>query len=457
METFPDQQQQPNQQPSLFDKLNAWIKNSVMVKLFSMGILILLLLIPSGMIQSLIYERQGTHDEALSEISSKWGFAQTISGPVINIPYQTIFTDADGKRKSQITYAHFLPEQLDVNGTLETEMRHRGIYEAVVYKSDLSLKGSFNYPSFADWNIAPDDILWKEAFLSLGLSDLRGVKQRLSVNWNGKPMEFNPGLDNQDIHETGVSVRIPLSPELANDSLSFTFDLQFKLNGSKEMYFLPFGKETNVYLKSLWSNPSFDGAFLPDTHHISADGFNASWKIFHLNRNYAQKFRGPSQYITESSFGVKFLIPVDNYQKTNRSAKYAILLITLSFTVFFFIEVLNKQLIHPFQYILVGVALCLFYTLLLSISEYISFNAAYIVSAIAIIGMVALYAKTIFKNVKLTLIFTSILVVLYAFVFSIIQLQDFALLIGSIGLFVVLALVMYLSRKINWYGTEKRQ
>ncbi len=456
MELSSSSPQQPTQNPSLFDKLNTWIKNSVMVKLFSMGILILLLLIPSGMIQSLIYERQSTHDEAINEISSKWGFEQTISGPVLNIPYQTIFTDADGKRKSQIMYAHFLPEQLDINGMLEPEMRHRGIYEAVVYKSDMSLKGSFNYPSFAEWNIAPADIMWKEAFLSLGISDLRGVKQRLSVNWNGTQLEFNPGLDNQDIHETGVSVRIPLDPEQANDSLKFNFDVAFKLNGSKEMYFMPFGKETNVHLSSPWNNPSFDGAFLPDTHNVTDKGFDATWKVFHLNRNYAQKFRGESQYIKDSSFGVKFLVPVDNYQKTNRSAKYAILLITLSFTVFFFIEVLNKQLIHPFQYILVGVALCLFYTLLLSISEYISFNSAYIVAAIAIISMVALYAKTIFKNSRLTAIFTSILVVLYGFVFSIIQLQDLALLLGSIGLFVVLALVMYLSRKINWYGAEKK-
>ena len=157
----------------------------------------------------------------------------------------------------------------------------------------------------------------------------------------------------------------------------------------------------------------------------------------------------------ESSFGVKLLIPVDNYQKTYRSAKYAILLITLSFTLFFFIEVLNRKRIHPFQYILVGVALCLFYTLLLSVSEYISFNLSYLLSAAAIILLISLYAKTIFNNLRLALLFSLVLIILYVFVFSIIQLQDYALLLGSIGLFIVLALVMYLSRKINWYGSEK--
>ncbi len=420
-----------------------------------MGILILLLLIPSSMVQDLIYERQNTHDDAINEISDKWGNAQTVSGPVINVPYRMIFTDDEGKRKSEVRYAHFLPDELNITGQLEPELRHRGIYEAVVYKSDLTINGTFSHPDFSDWNIAADDILWKEATLTLGISDLRGVKQRMTINFNGNQMEFNPGLDNNDVQQSGVSIRINLSPAAVNDSAKSNFAINFKLNGSKEMYFLPFGKETKVTLNSSWNNPSFDGSFLPDSHHITDKGFQANWNVFHLNRNYGQKFRGVVAGIDESSFGVKFLIPVDNYQKTNRSAKYAILLITLSFTLFFFIEVLNRKRIHPFQYILVGVALCLFYTLLLSISEYISFNLAYMVSAIAIIALVGLYAKTIFAQARLTMLFILMLIILYVFIFSIIQMQDYALLLGSIGLFIVLALVMYLSRKINWYATEK--
>ena len=295
--------------------------------------------------------------------------------------------------------------------------------------------------------------MWKETTLSLGISDLRGIKQRLTINLNGNSIEFNPGVENNDVHESGVSIRLPIADSL--NKPDFKFDMSFKLNGSKEMYFMPLGKETTVNIKSDWTNPSFDGAFLPDTHHISDKGFDAEWKIFHLNRNYGQKFRGAPTGLQESSFGVKLLIPVDNYQKTYRSAKYAILLITLSFTLFFFIEVLNRKRIHPFQYILVGVALCLFYTLLLSVSEYISFNLSYLLSAAAIILLISLYAKTIFNNLRLALLFSLVLIILYVFVFSIIQLQDYALLLGSIGLFIVLALVMYLSRKINWYGSEK--
>ncbi len=444
-----------NTTPSLFDKLSNWLKNSVMVKLLSMGILVLLLMIPSNMVESLIRERQMTHEDAVNEISEKWGNAQTVSGPVINVPYTTVFTNDDGKRISEVRYAHFLPDELNIAGEFDPEIRHRSIYEAVVYKSNLSVSGSFSYPDFSEWNISPNDILWKEATMTLGISDLRGVKQRLSINLNGQNIEFNPGLDNHDMQESGVSIRIPLTELHKQDSAKMNFTMSFKLNGSKEMYFLPLGKETHVALSSAWKDPSFDGAFLPDSHHVSDKGFDAHWKVFHLNRNYAQKFRGVPSGISESAFGVKFLIPVDNYQKTYRSAKYAILLITLSFTLFFFIEVLNRKRIHPFQYILVGVALCLFYTLLLSLSEYMSFNKAYIISALAIIAMIGLYTKTIFKSNQLTLLFTLSLIILYTFVFSIIQLQDYALLLGSIGLFVVLATVMYLSRKINWYGTEK--
>lgn len=444
-----------NTSPSLFDKLSNWLKNSVMVKLLSMGILILLLMIPSNMVESLIRERQMTHEDAVNEISEKWGNAQTISGPVINVPYTTAFTNEDGKRISEVRYAHFLPDELKITGDFDPEIRHRSIYEAVVYKSNLNIEGSFSYPDFSEWNIADGDILWKESTITLGISDLRGVKQRLSVNLNGQNIEFNPGLDNHDIQESGVSIRMPLTESQNQDSARMSFNMSLKLNGSKEMYFLPLGKETQVFLKSTWKDPSFDGAFLPDSHHVSDKGFDAQWKVFHLNRNYAQKFRGVPAGISESAFGVKFLIPVDNYQKTYRSAKYAILLITLSFTLFFFIEVLNRKRIHPFQYILVGVALCLFYTLLLSLSEYMSFNKAYILAAAAIIAMIGLYTKTIFKSTRLTLLFTLSLIILYTFVFSIIQLQDYALLLGSIGLFVVLATVMYLSRKINWYGADK--
>jgi len=180
----------------------------------------------------------------------------------------------------------------------------------------------------------------------------------------------------------------------------------------------------------------------------------------HLNRTYPQQWTDDSYYIDDSAFGVGLLFPVDQYQKSLRSAKYAIMFISLTFLVFFFTELLNKKRIHPIQYLLVGLGLSIFYSLLVSLSEHMSFNWAYLIAGVSIIGLITAYAHSIFKNLRLTAILSLILVILYLFLFTILQLQDYSLLLGSIGLFLTLAIVMYLSRKIDWYAnmlSEKQE
>ncbi|MDO8897207.1 MAG: cell envelope integrity protein CreD, partial [Bacteroidales bacterium] len=259
---------------------------------------------------------------------------------------------------------------------------------------------------------------------------------------------FNPGVLSNDVVESGVHALVNLNPD-STQNIDFSFKLSLK--GSQKLYFTPLGKVTDIDITSSWVNPSFNGAFLPDPRDVSEDGFSAQWNVLHLNRNYPQQWAGSSYSVKESSFGVDLLLPVDNYQKTYRTARYAILFIGFTFLVFFFIEVLKKVFIHPVQYILVGIALVVFFTLLLSISEYLRFNHAYIVSAIATLSLVAAYVKAIIKNLRLTGLIVGILFILYSFIYVILQLQDLALLIGSIGVFVILALVMYFSRKIDWY------
>ena len=229
------------------------------------------------------------------------------------------------------------------------------------------------------------------------------------------------------------------------------FNFNVKLKGSEYINFVPVGKVTDIELSSDWNNPSFDGPFLPDSREIDDDGFTAHWNVLHLNRNYPQAWIGAQHKVKDSAFGVNLLIPVDSYQKSERSIKYAILFIGLTFLVFFFIEIINKKRVHPIQYILVGLALCLFYTLLLSISEHTSFNIAYGISTLLTIGLISTYTKTVLKSNALTGLMGGILIILYLFIFIIIQLQDYALLMGSIGLFIILGLVMYFSRKIDWY------
>ncbi len=434
---------------SFFDKFNDWMRNSLTIRVISIGIMILILLIPTSMIQSLIRERQYRSDDAIKEVSSVWGEIQTITGPVVTIPYKKYYVNEEKEVYTQTEYAHFLPDKLKINGEIQPEKRHRGIYDVVVYTSKLNFKGSFNNLDFSEWKINKEDILWDEAFMAIGIPDMRGIKEAIELKWDKNTFSFNPGLETNDVIANGVSTRISITQSDEATESSFSFSLN--LRGSEEIYFIPLGKITDVTINAPWSNPSFQGAYLPENHKITEKDFNANWQLLHLNRNYPQKWLGNQYKVSESAFGVSLIVPVDHYQKSERSAKYAIMIIAFTFLIFFFVEVLNRTRIHPIQYLLVGLALIIFYTLLLAISEHISFNLSYLISGIATIAMVTLYSKTIYKNTKQTTITGLTLVILYGFIFITLQLQDYALLMGSIGLFIVMAIVMYLSRQINWY------
>ncbi len=460
--------------PNLFERINQWISDSATIKLISIGFLILILLIPASMISGLIREREITRNEVMNEVSDKWSREQTLCGPILTIPYKKYEKDAKGDLIETTAYSHFLPNQLKINGDVLSEVRYRSIYKVVVYNTQLNFSGNFDLPEFKEWNIADTDILWDDAFVSVGIPDMRGINENINLEWDGSNMVFNPGLQTNDfvthrvvntyqvapqiesaskaINSSGISTPVPFS-DRTKTAYSFLFNLD--LNGSRFLNFIPLGKETTLNLKSDWSNPSFDGAFLPDNRTVTDSGFVASWKVLHLNRNYPQQWLGAQYQVGDSEFGINLPVPVDEYQKNMRSAKYAAMIIAFTFLMFFFVEILNKKRIHPFQYILVGLALCIFYTLLLSLSEHISFNMAYAISCIVIISMIVLYAKTIFKSQLLTGILAGMLLVVYGFIFVILQLQDLALLIGSIGLVIVLGVLMYLSRNIDWYNFKK--
>lgn len=429
-------------------------KNSIYFKIGTIIIITLLLLVPTSMIKDLIHEREATQGLAIKEVSSKWAEEQTISGPFISIPYYRFAKEISPKDSSvkivQIKdYIHILPSQLKISGNINPEKRHRGIYEIVVYNSKLEITGTFNDLNIEALDIQPQNILFDKAEFVVGINDLRGIEQQVTLNWNNEKISFNPGVSSNDVVSSGINALLKVNPK---DSSTYNFSLSLDLKGSQLLYFTPVGKVTDIKLASEWPNPSFNGAFLPDNREVTEKGFTANWNVLHLNRNFPQIWTSNKHLISESSFGIDLLLPVDNYQKSYRSIRYAILFIIFTFIVFFFIEVLNKVFIHPIQYILVGVALIVFYTLLLSISEHLNYNLAFMVSALATLFLIAGYVRAILKSVKLTMLITGILMVLYSFIFVIIQLQDYALLIGSIGVFIILGLVMYFSRKIDWYN-----
>ncbi|MDA9773483.1 cell envelope integrity protein CreD [Saprospiraceae bacterium] len=425
-----------------------------MLRIITITILILLLLIPVAMVKDLIREREQRQNSAIAEVSSKWGNSQTIKGPVLTVPYRTytkITLDDDKfKMRENRNYAHFLPEALSIDGIVEPESRYRGIYKVIVYNSKVQLEGEFKKPSFEEWKIDDEDILWDEAFVSLELSDLRGLQETVKLQWYDQDYQFDPGVESRDVIEAGISTRVTF--DSSNKNVPFKLALNF--NGSTDIGFVPLGKTTTVNLRSSWANPSFTGAFLPDERTISKEGFTAKWEVLHLNRSYPQSFRGSYAGINQSSFGVNLIVPVDTYRKSMRSAKYASLFITLTFIIFFFIQILNRVRIHPIQYIIVGLSLCIFYILLIALSEHLAFYKSYIISSTAIISMITIYSHSIAKSLKLTCIIGGILIILYVFIYTILQLQDHALLLGSIGLFLIMSIVMYLSRKIDWYNIQ---
>jgi inner membrane protein len=462
---------------NLLERFNRWIQESIMVKLFSIGFLILLLLIPSSSIESLIYERQQRADEVISEVADKWSGAQTISGPVLIIPYkkmEVIDRGKDGKEiREHVEKAFFLPEQLDVRGKLDPEILHRGIFDAVVYRSSLQVNSVFAKPDFKGLSIADDMVQWNEAYMVFGITDLRGISDSLTFMSGSKVLEANPS------NSIGVSIKKSARPNYSESSYtppestgngitakmhwenaeSFESNVAIKLHlkGSRRLDFIPAGKTTSVKLESSWNNPSFDGEFLPADREITENGFTASWKVLHFNRPFSQQWVEHEQELNGADFGVKLLIPVDQYQKSTRTSKYSVLIILLTFMALFLVEIVQKIRIHPFQYILIGAALIIYYTLLLSFSEHIGYNSAYIISSLATVLLVSAYASTFFRQARLTILFSILLVIFYSFIYVIILQQDFSLLLGSIGLFIIVGALMYFSRKVKWYQENKPQ
>ena len=428
------------------------ISASVTVKLVIIGILILGLLIPATMIQFLIQEREQRRTEVVSEVSAKWGHKQLIVGPVLTIPYRVYYKHEDDRVTSSTRYLNVLPRDLTMTGKIEPESRYRGIYEVIVYTARVNVNGQFRYPDFDELQIPLQDIIWKDIILSVGIADMKGISENIVVDWGNNQLAGEPGVKLGDIIKSGVHVNVDMDQATSTPDLPFSYSLTLK--GSDSIQFMPVGKTTKVNMSSPWAHPSFTGEFLPEQREVTAEGFTAAWTVFHLNRNIPQQWIGNSVDMKGSEFGVSLFLPVDEYQKTLRTAKYAILFIALTFAAFFITEILGKHRLHPIQYLLIGLSLCIFYVLLLSFSEHIGFVWSYLISSLGIILLITLYSRSVLRRLNLSYVIAAVLTVLYGYLFFILQQQDYALLSGSIGLFSIVALIMYLTRNIDWYNID---
>jgi len=434
---------------NIFNDKQKSINWQLTLKVFIIGVIAIALLVPKFMILALIEDRQATAELTTQEVMQKWSLSQTVRGPVLSIPYiERSFDTTKKELKEETLEFYLLPKSLKIDGEIIPQERKRSIYETVVYESVLQVSGQFDASGISDLKIPNNDIQWEKAKLLVAISDLRGINDKISLKWNQSELDFSPGMENRLIGSNGISLNLP---ELSTESFPDNFSFTLPLKGSQSLNFAPLGETTEVTLKSSWQDPGFDGNFLPVDYRIDKDGFTANWKVLNFNRNFPQQWKNNEYKVIDADFGVNLVTVADHYQKSSRSAKYGILVILFVFLSFFLTEILTKQKVHPFQYILVGFAILIFYLLLLSISEQLGFNTAYFISAIAVLTMVLFYSRTFMKTWLNALIETLILTFSFGFIFVLMQLETYALLVGSIGLFVVLALTMFFTRKINWY------
>lgn len=433
----------------------SFLKNSPLLRLLLIGFLTILLQIPISMIDTVIGERNSRQQEAIDEVTSKWGTQQTIIGPSIVVPYlvEVSETGSDGKvtLRNETRFAHFLPESLHITGKVDSETRYRGIYQVPVYRMTLNLTGTFTQPDLSQWQVIPGLILWDRAYLRVRISDVHALTDSASIEWNGEKIEFLPGLGESGEAEIGIHAN--LKGQLT--AATYQFSTQLMLNGSQGLYFAPFGRETKVEIQSNWSAPSFQGRWLPTERTTEGEGFLAVWNIPFLGRNYPQEWKseyGMENAVASSTFGVNFFSPIDQYRMARRSIKYEMLFLVLTFATLWLFELLARIRIHSIQYILVGVGMCLFYLLELSLAEHIGFLNAYLCASVAVILLISAYCLAILKGAKRAAIVGTVITLLYGYLYVLLMNQDYALLIGSIGLFLTLALVMYLTRKVDWYA-----
>jgi len=432
------------------------LRTSVVVRLLVMGFLMLVLLIPLTMVQSVVTERAGRRNEVAEEISGTWGAAQTIAGPVLVVPYRCTTIDNTGKQIQTINRASFLPEVLDVQGVADTELRKRTLFKVVVYKARLKVSGRFARPEMAGLIRSGAEPLWNEATVNIGVSDPRGIARRLALKWNGQDIPFAPGITDASLFSTGLHAPAQFSVAGPDAAIPFAFDLD--LNGTRDLRLVPAGSETSLQLTSQWAHPGFTGAPLPESRSVTAEGFSAAWRVPYFGRGFPQAWTDSvldreklKAQADAASFGVSFVQPVDVYQQAERAVKYASLFIVLTFVVFFLYEVMRSRLLHPVQYLFVGFAICVFYLLLLSISEHVGFDVAYAVAATATTLLIGSYSVFALGGARQGVLLGVAVAALYAFLYLLLRLEDYALLAGSVGLFVMLAVLMLATRRVNWY------
>ncbi|MGL4767670.1 MAG: cell envelope integrity protein CreD [Formosimonas sp.] len=426
--------------------------NSIGIKVAFLILLVLLLQLPSAMVMDIISERQNYQNEVREQLTESVSGEQTIMGPVLVVPYQNSAAGA-------VQREYVLPKDLKINGTLTSESLKRGIYSFQKYDSISALTGEFDTASLKQ--LQQSGKIIGTPYLAVGIADVRGLSTVGSATLNGVTVAFEPA---SQLHSFKNGIHAPLTNVSLTDKASVAFSLSLNLLGTGRLSYIPLGENTQLQLAGNWPNPKFSGERSPSSRTVTAKDFVATWQSSWFANNLKQTFLEAEKASDGNlladrtnaySFDTELIQTVDHYQLNTRSVKYSILLVGMTFLSFFMFEVLKQLRVHPIQYALVGVALSVFYLLLLALSEHIGFKWAYLAASVACVGQIGFYVCHILHSIKRGLGFSLMLAALYAAIYTLLQSEDMALLIGSVGLFVVMSVVMILTRRMNWYALNR--
>ena len=444
------------------------MNRSFVLKVFGILFLVMLMAWALTYVNSLILERKMRQEQSTQQVASSSAGYQTILGPVLVVPYTETYSEsillADNKTQRVVSRKvdgkfYVLPENLSLNGGFSNEYKSLGIYQVLMYQLGGSIYGSFNLAKNLSYKSSHADglITLHDAYLSIGLSDPRGISGSPVLKWNKQQLEFAQG---SSVNAIGSGIHASIGSIDATNAKNIPFELSLNLRGMEQFSFVPIANTNNVALDSSWQSPRFDGSFLPETKTINDKGFKANWAVSSLASNVQEKLLTSLKTNTPQTFeslSVGFIEPINIYSQADRATKYGLLFIGLTFAGFFVFEILKQLRIHPAQYTLVGLAMALFYLLLVSLSEHISFVWSYIAASAACVSLLGYYLTYVLKSKVHGLVFASMLTALYGALYGILASEDNALMMGSLLVFGLLALTMIVTRKVDWYeiGLQK--
>lgn len=422
-------------------------KRNIYLKIALIFVLFLVLIIPIVWEMNLIIERQEAQRFAFQQTEIPWGGIQTITTPLLCIPFYKE-EKVDNKLTKVRHTLYVTPASIQLDAGLQNSIKKRGIFKTNIYSSEVEISGKFDLKELPNVGAS---LQLDEAILVTGVSNPTKITESVKTKWGSDSVASSTGVKFANFIQNGIHQPVRL------ENKEVPFEISLKINGSRTMSFVPTGKSNGVHIQSNWHSPSFFGTTLPNKESISDKGFTADWSTSEFNRPFPNSWTDLEEGTTmleSKDFGVHFIETADHYQQNMRAVKYSFLIIGLTFMIFFFFEVIYSVRLHLFHYLLVGFALALFYVLLLSFSEHIGFTNAYIVSFLSILALITFYIVSFITQKKLVMVLVSLLTGLYSYIFVLLQLEDYALLAGALGLFVLLFIVMYFTRKTDWFQLE---